>query len=277
MSLHAMRALVLMSVVGACPLASIGSATDMPSTAPSHARTMQAAMRPTTTPLVAVALRGDIYVVPAGGGASRRLTSYGLNSGPLLSPDGRHVAYLSTSRRYLIKGTATTHGVWIVPADGPPDGSAARKITQSNPAIDRGGLAWSPNGRLLAYYDGASVTISTADGTHQFAVLHMGAPFHSEPGASAIAWSPDSRRLTILTSASGSRTPSIMVANTAGKDTTATITFPSRSPGAAVIGTGLSWSADGRSLTFDIVTIGEAGGRITGVWRVSASGGWRIY
>jgi len=191
----------------------------------------------------------------------------------VLSSDGRHVAYLSMSQRYLVNGTGATHGVWIVPTDGPPDGSAARKITRSNPAIDRGGLAWSPNGRLLAYYDGASITTSTADGAHHSVVLHLRTPFHSATGASAIAWSPDSRRVAILASAPGSRTPSMMVADTAGKETTATITFPPRSPGAAVIGPGLAWSADGRSLTFATVTIGEAGGRITGIWRAPASGG----
>ena len=191
----------------------------------------------------------------------------------MLSSDGRHVAYLSMSQRYLVNGTGATHGVWIVPTDGPPDGSAARKITRSNPAIDRGGLAWSPNGRLLAYYDGASITTSTADGAHHSVVLHLRTPFHSATGASAIAWSPDSRRVAILASAPGSRTPSMMVADTAGKETTATITFPPRSPGAAVIGPGLAWSADGRSLTFATVTIGEAGGRITGIWRAPASGG----
>ncbi|MDQ2828659.1 MAG: hypothetical protein M3Y74_06385, partial [Chloroflexota bacterium] len=255
------------SAVYVWPLVSVGS------TAPSHARTIQAHASPIKTPLVAVTLRGDIYVIPAAGGVPRRLTSYGLNSSPVLSPDGRHVAYLSTSRRYLVNGIGTTHGVWIVPTDGPPNGSAAIEITRSNPALDRGGLAWSPDGRLLAYYDGASVTISGTDGAHQTVVLRLPAPFHSATGASAIAWSPDSRRVAILASAPGSRTPSVMVADTAGKDTTATITFPPRSPGAAVIGPGLAWSADGRSLTFDTVTIGEAGGRITGIWRVAAGGG----
>ncbi len=267
MSLHAMRALALASAVCVWPLVSVGSA------APSHARPIRTPAVPTTPSLLAVALRGDIYVIPASGGVPRRLTSYGLNSSPLLSPDGRHVAYLSTSRRYLVNGIGTTHGVCIVPTDGPPDGSAAREITQSDPAIDRGGLAWSPNGRLLAYYDGASITTSTVDGAHQSVVLRLPAPFHSATGASAIAWSPDSRRLAILASAPGSRTPSMMVADTAGKETTATITFPPRSPEAAVIGSELAWSADGRSLTFDTVTIGEAGGQITGIWRVPAGGG----
>jgi hypothetical protein len=273
MTLHAMRATVLASAMYAWFLVSVGSVTGLPSAEPSHARTIHANASLAATPLLAVALRGDIYVIPAAGGVPRRLTTYGLNSSPVLSPDGRHVAYLSTSQRYLVNGTGTTHGVWIVPTDGPPNGSAARKITRSNPAIDRGGLAWSPNGRLLAYYDGASITTSTADGAHQSVVLHMRTPFHSAIGASAIAWSPDSRRMAILASAPGSRTPSIMVADTAGKDTTATITFPPGSPGTAVVGLGLAWSADGRSLTFDTVTIGEAGGRITGIWRVSAGGG----
>ncbi len=272
MPLRTMWAAMLVSVMLAWPFGAGGSPTDLPST-PSHVRPIHAPADPTTAPLVAVALRGDMYVIPAAGGVSRRLTSYGLNSSPLLSPDGRRVAYLSTSQRYLVNGTGTTHGVWIVPTDGPPDGSAARKITQSNPAIDRGGLAWSPNGLLLAYYDGASITISTADGAHHFVVLHLRTPFHSATGASAIAWSPDSRRVAILASAPGSRTPSMMVADTADKETTATITFPARSPGAAVIGPELAWSADGRSLTFDTVTIGEAGGQITGIWRVPAGGG----
>ncbi len=273
MPLHTMRVAILASVVLAWSFVAVGPAAGSLEAMSAHAWTISSDRGPATTPLVAVALRGDIYVIPAGGGAPRRLTTYGLNSSPVLSSDGRHVAYLSPSQRYLVNGTGTTHGVWIVPTDGPPDGSAARKITQSNPAIDRGDLAWSPNGRLLAYYDGASITTSTADGTHRSVVLHMRTPFHSATGASTIAWSPNSRRVAILASAPGSHTPSIMVADTAGKETTVTITFPSRSPGAAVIGPELAWSVDGRSLTFDTVTIGEAGGQITGIWRVPASGG----
>ncbi len=72
---HAMQVTMLASAICAWPFGAVGSATSMPSMTLSHVRPIQGHGGPATTPLVAVALRGDIYVIPAGGGAPRRLTT----------------------------------------------------------------------------------------------------------------------------------------------------------------------------------------------------------
>jgi len=223
---------------------------------------------------IAVALRGDIYVVDAAGGVLHQLTSYGLNSSPLLSPNGRRIAYLSTSRSFIVHGRATTHGVWVVPVDGRPNGSSARKVTRTDPTIDRGNLTWSPDGRYLAYDEGATVVVATPGGGYRSIVLHTGVPFQSGASMGMIAWSPDSRRVAILIPDAAARWATIMTARIADDvETSARVMFPGGLPDGIVLGNDLYWSGDGHHLLFDTVTIGAAGGRIADVWRVSDSGG----
>ncbi len=223
--------------------------------------------------IIAVALRGDIYAIPTLGGPPRRLTSYGLNSDPHLSPDGRRIAYLSTSRQYLSGGTASTHGVWIVPIDGPSDGAAAREVTRPNPAVDRGNLAWSPNGSGLAYREGTSLVVSTGAGTPSVVVLHLATSYHSGSPTGGVAWSPDGRHLAIISSEYFPHGLDILVADLSGTDSFAMIRFPPHAPGNAVVGQSLSWSADGRSFIFETTTIGEGGGLLTGLWQAPLQGG----
>lgn len=163
------------------------------------------------TPLVAVALRGDIYVVPANGSAPRRLTRYGYNSAPLLSPDGSHVAYLSASPRSTDRfGRPTTHGVWVVPVTGRPDGSSAYKLTVTNPRVDRGGLSWSPDSQRLAYSESGDagsngrdndVVVANVNDSSRVTMLRLG-PSYKDAAPSAIsspiAWSPDGGYIAVM-------------------------------------------------------------------------------
>ncbi len=222
-------------------------------------------------PLVAVALHGNIYAIPSTGGLPHRLTAYGLNSNPALSPDGQRIAYLSTSPRFLSHGVATTHSVWVVPADGRPDGSGAAKITATDPSVDRCNLSWSPDGRSLAYDEGDTVVVEMPDGSHRIVVLRGVSP-------SPIAWSPDGLRVAVVVAGTMSVPARIAVARIDGSGQALTIVrFSHGSPGEAVVGPALAWASDGRHLLFETVTAGVIGGRgsgfITGLWQLSLGDG----
>ncbi len=236
-------------------------------------------------PLVAVALRGDIYAVPADGSSPpRRLTDYGHNGSPALSPHGRLIAYLSVPRGGLDKyGHASSHNVWIVPMNGASDGSSGYKITPTNLNADRGALAWAPDGQHLAYVENSqghsSVVVVDYQGRHSTAVLR----FTSTTG-DAIAWSSDSRRLAIMPPqpySGDTTTAAVAIAAVDGSMHNAiTVRFPSdtfsgRQPGGRGSSPDLNnvaWAPDGHHLVVQTFGNGE-GSHITGLWQVADSGG----
>ncbi len=80
----------------------------------------------------------QIYVVPAGGGTPRQITTEGsTNQRPRWSPDSQLMAF--TSNR---SGTAQ---VWVMK----PDGTAARQVTRL--ATEAAGVVFSPDGKKLLF------------------------------------------------------------------------------------------------------------------------------
>ena len=78
----------------------------------------------------------DIWRVDAGGGTARRLTAgLGEPAAPMLSPDGKWIAYVGRDEQHP--------EVYLMPAEGGP----ARRMTWLGPdVIVRG---WTPEGRIL--------------------------------------------------------------------------------------------------------------------------------
>ncbi len=281
------RAIVcaMLATTGATPIVAARSLAPMARGVPSDRVGGVAASQ---APLVAVALRGDIYAVPADGSAlPHRLTAYGHNNSPALSPHGRLIAYLSAPRAALrAVGFPTSHNVWIVPVDGASDGSSAYKLTPTNLQVDRGGPAWAPDGQHLAYIEynqsrsSASVVVVDYQGTHRIVVLRTTGAM-----AGTISWSPDSRRIAVapIQATAAGALPLHIVSTNGGAGTLITVRFPTGSLGQAdnstptAVGSfpnpnGLSWAPDGRHLVVETFGAGE-GGHLTGLWRVADSGG----
>jgi dipeptidyl aminopeptidase/acylaminoacyl peptidase len=131
-------------------------------------------------------LSGDISVVPAEGGATRLLVGgEGVHESPLVSPDGRRVAFVSTGERPEQVGLGD---VYVVPFEG----GTPRKLAETHdrsPSL----RAWSADGGEL-YLDEWVRT-----GRHVLALPADGAPWRqlTPTGGvhSNVSFSADGRRL----------------------------------------------------------------------------------
>jgi len=238
----------------------------------------------TSAPPLAVAIDGDIYVVRADGSARQRLTAYGRNSSPRISPHATLIAYLSLPRGVTpSENQPGTHNVWIVPTDGRPDGSSAYRLTATDLHADRGSLAWSPDGHHLAFYHGASIVVCAIPQRTCAPAYRLRASDPNPFAGTAFAWAPDSHRLAValpppLAPAPGTPATSPAVLRVAvirpGIGTTvATIRFPFAA--AATVtpdGAALAWMPNGHYLLVE-TRVGGTHPQLAGVWDVSAGGG----
>jgi tricorn protease len=127
----------------------------------------------------------DIWVVPRGGGDARRITTHiGSESGPVYSPDGRHIAFTGQ-----YDGNTD---VFVVPAEG---GEPKRLTYHPVGDVVRG---WTPDGRKVVFASGRTSvpmgfsrlwTVSVDGGMPD--VLPM-------PMANKGVYSPDGRRMAYV-------------------------------------------------------------------------------
>jgi TolB protein len=130
---------------------------------------------------------GRVFAIAPEGG-KRRVVATVMGRSPVLSPDGKLVAYLL--------GPWTSTAIALANADG--SGAkviAGGRTTAWNPA-------WSPDGKRIAYTYGDSsrvlqVHLVNADGTGDRAVTHIAV---EEGSAQVPSWSPDGRRLAMQVS-----------------------------------------------------------------------------
>jgi Tol biopolymer transport system component len=228
--------------------------------------------------LVAVVIRGDVYVIRADGSARRHLTGDHHATSPQLSPMQRQVAYVDTSRSHKGASPYPTMGdVWVVALRS----SYARRLTAA-PVADLATPFWSPDGRRLAFYEGTAIAVCVVATDRCTNVLRRSHGARWDSGAS-IAWSPDGRRIAVALPYTGTHYLHVMrvaIGNVvSGRVTTSTIRFPRGAlgrdipPGSYPSGDGLTWRPDGHSLVF--ATLGEGAGppNVTGIWQVADSGG----
>ena len=140
---------------------------------------------------------GNVWVVDAAGGDLQQVTASGRDFAPVLSPDGRRVAYLSASSSrgagahdsYQLRVVELAHG-----ADVQIESASDGLIGQA---------AWSPGGERLAYVAGGRLVVVDL----QEAPLRVGArrvlarnARFTGVGIPRLAWSPDGQRIaSVLT------------------------------------------------------------------------------
>jgi len=153
------RSIASAGVLGAL----VAAAAVTPHLAPAHShaalhaqRHVPAAMAPRRMPaLVAVVIRGDVYVIRADRSARRRLTGDRHATSPRLSPTQRQIAYVDTVRSHKGANPYPTMGdVWVVAVRS----SQARRLTAA-PVADLGTPSWSADGRRLAFYEGTAIAV----------------------------------------------------------------------------------------------------------------------
>jgi TolB protein len=191
-----------------------------------------AAWSPDGTQLVVSADRGsNLYVVAAdGGGGPRALTQntgFAIAQAPTWSPDGSQIAFVCDA--------APNYDVCLVGADG----GNRRRLTNTG-SIYRD-LAWSPDGKLIAYASGpdffnTKIFVMNADGT-QPRQLSSGQGTDVAP-----AWSPDGSRIAYENDFQfGPAEIFVMNADGSGQLRLTTDFRGDRHP---------TWSPDGRTIAF---------------------------
>ena len=132
---------------------------------------------------------GNIWITDENGQSHQRLTSGGHDSNPVLSPDGRFVAYLSVSPQYL--GSAPT----------PQDVCIVNIFTGNStcltdePAL-RGSPVWNPDSDQLAYVEEQRLVLVSVDRTERRVIATNVAT--DGPSFATPAWSPDGDALACV-------------------------------------------------------------------------------
>jgi len=193
-----------------------------------------------------------IYTALVGGEKSVRLTGDPGDCCPTWSPDGRQIAFARYDHKTL--------SIYIVPALG----GMERRVYRG-PASMGAGLAWSPNGKFLAFPEATTTDpprswislLSLADSSTRALTVPPGDSRDHEP-----AFSPDSAQVAFVRSTVAGVSNDVFVMPASGGQAKR-LTFDNR----PIMGPP-TWTADSREIVFSsdrAVT--------TGLWRVSATGG----
>jgi Tol biopolymer transport system component len=178
-----------------------------------------------------------IFTVPSEGGQARALTDpkEGNAYNPCWSPDGRWITYT----RQGSLGSEEDSDIWLVPSAG----GASKRLTSRTDQVASAEIAWSPDGKTIAYFgkDGTVRSIPADGGTSRVltkasrdSVYFLG-----------LSWSPDGARLAYTDF------KKVLVIPAAGGEPEVV------QPGFEGVVTQLDWSPDGQTFAFTGVMGGE--------------------
>jgi len=178
-----------------------------------------------------------IFTVPSEGGQARALTNpkEGNASNPCWSPDGRWIAYT----RQGSLGSEEDSDIWLVPSEGGPP----KRLTSGDDQVASAEIAWSPDGKTIAYFgkDGSIRSIPAAGGTSRV-LTKAGRDLLYFLG---LSWSPDGARLAYTDF------KRVLVIPAAGGEPEVV------QPGFEGAILTLDWSPDGQTFAFGGTTGGE--------------------
>jgi Tol biopolymer transport system component/DNA-binding winged helix-turn-helix (wHTH) protein len=126
--------------------------------------------------------RGGIWVIPALGGAPRRLTRFG--SMPVFSPDGSQLVFqrqswTGSSESSFAAGEGST--LWLAPLAG-GDPRPLTAVEQTGPG-GHGSATWSPSGHLIAFVAAGRIFTIRPDGSGLRRTIEG-------PWINEVAWGP---------------------------------------------------------------------------------------
>jgi Tol biopolymer transport system component len=178
-----------------------------------------------------------IFTLPTEGGEVTELAT-GLRHElyyPCWSPDGRQIAFVSQEW----PGAGLINSIYTMPAEG----GSPRKLTSESDNVDEGQIAWSPDGKYLAYQstDDKIRLLPLDSGPSQVLVEVTGRRW-----LSGLAWSPDGKELAYAT-----------------KDRIWKVNLQSRKSeevqtGLDAMHTQMTWSPDGKTIAFSASQGGDS-------------------
>jgi Tol biopolymer transport system component len=168
-----------------------------------------------------------LYLMKADGTHVRRLTHDNVDARePSFSPDGSKIVYtanvLDASNHYTDKGA-----IWVISTDG----THPRSLT---PGLgDSDAPAWSPNGRLIAFFGGDGLYVVRPDGSGLRRLA-------TNIDGWAFAWSPDGKRIAVA----GTNEHLYLIGINAAQPLRVTGAIPNE------VTTDVVWSPDGSKIAF---------------------------
>jgi len=190
---------------------------------------------------------GHLFTVPIEGGVPTPITNVdaheGVDHSPCWSPDGNWVAFIRANEEDP-GGWEVLHDVFVVSSAG----GAVRRLTSDSDRVTNSELAWSPDGRWIAYFgEDRTIRLVPPEGGPSRVLAHDDTIGPDSASVNGLSWSPDGTELAYAIP----RQTTIKVVSTTGGGLK---TVPTGFDGFV---TQVAWSPDGQTFAFTGVTGGD--------------------